>query len=248
MFLKEYKKNIFSQNGEDGIILEILSRLNLLNKKNNWCCEFGAWDGKHGSNTFNLIRKYNFNAVYIEGNKEKFSLLKKFKKQYFKVICFNKYISHRKNSPNLLDKVLLKTKIKKNFEILSIDIDSYDLAVWDSVKKYNPIIVIIEINSSLKPGVYQTHSKLNQGNSFSSTLKVAKKKGYNLVTHTGNCIFIRKNLSKKIYLPDKYIKHPIKLFDYSWLNKKENFIKTLIKNIFPNFFIQILRKIKFSLT
>ena len=33
MFLKEYKKNFFSQNGEDGVLLEILNRLNLLHKK-----------------------------------------------------------------------------------------------------------------------------------------------------------------------------------------------------------------------
>ena len=244
MFLKEYKKNFFSQNGEDGVLLEILNRLNLLHKKNNWCCEFGAWDGKHGSNTFNLIKKYNFNAVYIEGDKKKFSLLKKLKKKYLRIVCFNKYISQKKNSPNLLDKILLKTKIKKNFEILSIDIDSYDLAVWDSVKKYKPIIVIIEINSGLKPGVYQTHTESKQGNSFSSTLKLAKKKGYNLVTHTGNCIFIKKNLSKKIHLPDLLIKYPNKLFDYSWLNKKENFFKILIKNILPNSFVEIVRKIK----
>ena len=111
MFLKEFKKNIFSQNGEDGVLLEILNRLNLLNKKNNWCCEFGAWDGKHGSNTFNLIKKYNFNAVYIEGDKKKFSLLKKLKKKYLRIICFNKYISHKKNSPNLLDKILLKKMV-----------------------------------------------------------------------------------------------------------------------------------------
>ena len=55
MFQK-YKKNFYSQNGEDGIVLEILKRLKL-NLRNKWCCEFGAWDGIHGSNTFNLIKK-----------------------------------------------------------------------------------------------------------------------------------------------------------------------------------------------
>ena len=48
-----YKKNIFSQNGEDGIIEEIFKRLNDVSDKK--CCEFGAWDGKHLSNTCNLI-------------------------------------------------------------------------------------------------------------------------------------------------------------------------------------------------
>ena len=73
MFQK-YKRNIYSQNGEDGIILEILKRLKL-NSKNKWCCEFGAWDGIHGSNTFNLVKNLNYNAVYIEGEKKKYKEL-----------------------------------------------------------------------------------------------------------------------------------------------------------------------------
>ena len=70
MFQK-YRKNIFSQNGEDGVISEILERLKL-NKNNSWCCEFGAWDGIHGSNTFNLVKHSDYNAVYIEGDKKKY--------------------------------------------------------------------------------------------------------------------------------------------------------------------------------
>ena len=55
--LDNFKKNNYSQNGEDGIIKEITKRLKLdKNPKNNWCVEFGAWDGIHGSNTFNLVK------------------------------------------------------------------------------------------------------------------------------------------------------------------------------------------------
>ena len=78
MFQK-YKKNFYSQNGEDGIVLEILKRLKL-NLRNKWCCEFGAWDGIHGSNTFNLIKKKNYNAVYIEGDIKRYQDLLKTKK------------------------------------------------------------------------------------------------------------------------------------------------------------------------
>jgi len=52
LFYKTYAKNVHSQNGEDGIIEEILKRLDI---KNGYVCEFGAWDGIHLSNTFNLV-------------------------------------------------------------------------------------------------------------------------------------------------------------------------------------------------
>ena len=66
-FYKTYSKNIYSQNGEDGIVEELLKRLNI---NNGWVCEFGAWDGINLSNTFNLVKK-GFDAVFIEGDVNK---------------------------------------------------------------------------------------------------------------------------------------------------------------------------------
>ena len=51
MFL-EFRKNNYSQNGEDGVLEKIT---NLLELNNLELCEFGAWDGIQGSNTFNFI-------------------------------------------------------------------------------------------------------------------------------------------------------------------------------------------------
>ena len=65
-----YKKNISSQNGEDGIIEEIFKRIK--NISDYHCCEFGAWDGKYLSNTYNLIKNHNYNALLIEGDKKRF--------------------------------------------------------------------------------------------------------------------------------------------------------------------------------
>ena len=39
VFYNTYAKNIYSQNGEDGIISELLKRLEI---NNGWVCEFGA--------------------------------------------------------------------------------------------------------------------------------------------------------------------------------------------------------------
>ena len=241
--LNRYGKNFFSQNGEDGIIIELLKRLNFRNKI-SWCCEFGAWDGIHGSNTFNLVKNYNFNAVYIESNKNRFKDLLKTQKKYSKIIAINSYVDREKTSTNSLDNILKKTNIKKDFEILSIDIDSYDLDVWKSLTNYRPKVVIIEVNSGIKPGILQTHSIKNNGNSFTSTTNYAKENGYVLVCHTGNCIFVEKKYLKKVKLKKKYIDKPELLFERSWLKKKESNIKKIAVKFLPNKALDFLRKLR----
>ncbi len=73
--LLDFRANTYSQNGEDGVIKEILRRIGLDNDGNRWCVEFGAWDGKHLSNTFLLVESHKWNAIYIEGDAEKFRAL-----------------------------------------------------------------------------------------------------------------------------------------------------------------------------
>ena len=240
--LSKFKKNIYSQGGEDGILQELLKRLNL--GKDGWCCEFGAWDGKVGSNTFNLVKNNNFKAIYIESDKKKFKDLKKTQSKYPNIFAINKAIDKNKNSDDSLNKVLESTKIPSDFEVLSIDIDSYDLDVWETLERYLPKIVVIEVNSSIKPGIIQRHDNENQGNSFSATVNVGNKKGYTLVCHTGNCIFLRDDLKNKINYDKDLLNNPNVLFDKSWLNKKDSFFKYLLKKLLPTFLINILKKLK----
>ena len=238
----DFKKNVYSQNGEDGILEEILKKLDL--RKNGWCCEFGAWDGIHGSNTFNLVKNFSYRAIYIESDKNKFKDLKKTESKYPNIYAINKKIDKNKNSPDSLEKVLEKTKIPLDFEILSIDIDSYDLDVWETLEKYKPKIVVIEINSSIEPGIIQKYDSKNQGNSFSATVEIGKKKGYVLVCHTGNCIFLREDLKNKINYEESSFNNPDILFDRSWLNKRDNILKRILQKLMPVYIVEFLRKIK----
>ena len=208
---KKYAKNVYSQNGEDGIVEELLKRLNI---ENGWVCEFGAWDGKHLSNTFNLIENKNFNAVLIEGNKGKYKDLLKTVKEFPKIVPIQAMVDHN-DSSNSLDNLLKKTDIPNDFEILSIDIDSYDYQVWKSLKVYKPKIVIIEINSSVKvddsewihtPGKYG-------GTGFKPTLELGIEKGYKFILHTGNMFFIRSDLFDKLNIT---YDNPLENFRTDW--------------------------------
>jgi hypothetical protein len=189
---KTYSHNINSQNGEDGILEELMKRLNI---HSGYVCEFGAWDGVYLSNTFNLIQK-GFKSVLIEGDPEKFKDLEKLAKQYPTITPICAWVDHVKDSPNLLDKLLQQTQIPIDFDVLSIDIDSFDYQVWESVEVYRPKIVIIEINllvseSDLNhihtPGIYQ-------GTGIGPMFLLGKKKGYKFLTSTGNAFFIREDL------------------------------------------------------
>ena len=210
-FYKKYSKNIYSQNGEDGIIEELLKRLNI---NNGWVCEFGAWDGKHLSNTFNLVENKKFKAVFIEGDKEKYKDLLKTVEEYPQIIPINAMVDYE-DSSNSLDNLLKKTEIPEDFDILSIDIDSFDYQIWKSLKLYNPKIVIIEINSSVKvdnkewihaPDKYQ-------GTGFLPTYELGINKGYKFILHTGNMFFIRSDLFDKLNIN---YKNPLENFSNNW--------------------------------
>lgn len=221
----KYQSNIYSQNGEDGVIAEILKRLGLFND-NNWCVEFGAWDGKYLSNTFALAERHNFSAVYIEGDREKFQDLLETAKAFRKIVPICAYVDPQPDDENSLDNLLARTKIPKDFELLSIDIDSYDLDVWESLTIFSPKIVVIEINSNIPPGIVWRHSTKLRGNTFTATCNVAQQKGYTPVCHTGNLILVRNDLIDKLNLEDRYLKYPelLFLFDSIWI--LEPFIQT----------------------
>ena len=187
-----YRENIYSQNGEDGIIAEILRRLRI---SNGYVCEFGAADGKYCSNTFALIER-GFRGVYIEYDEDLYKSLLDTCQKYPNMLPIRLKVTTE--GENTLDNILSRTPIPIDFDVLSIDIDSYDYQIWDSVKKYRPKIVIIEINGGIDPNARDIiPNPWQSGTGFWPMRALGESKGYNLICHTGNLIFVRSDLGIK---------------------------------------------------
>jgi len=243
--LEIYRNDVFSQNGEDGIISELLRRLEL--NGNLEIVEFGACDGIYLSNTFNLIKKKLIKkAVYIEADKIFYEKLKKVSEQYSCIVPINKIVEKNKGSANSLENILNTTEIKKEIDLLSIDIDSYDLDVFLSLEKYNPKILIIEVNR-MPLGIYHRHNEKINGNSFSETILEIKKRGMWPVVFTGNIVFVDIKLLEKIKLNKKIKENSDLLYNYHnyfYKYKSFSFLKKLLFITIPIDILNFLYKIK----
>lgn len=189
-----YRRDIYSQNGEDGVIEELSTRLDL---KAGWFCEFGAWDGRHGSNTFNLLLQ-GWSGVMIEGDPRRYHKLQRTASKFpDRLFTRCAYVAADADDAASLASLLSSTPIPTDFDVLSIDIDGPDWHVWNSLTTYLPKVVIIEINSSYPPGTSIIHGE-RQGSSFSATVDLGRRKGYQPVCHTGNLFFVRDDLVARL--------------------------------------------------
>ena len=262
-----YKKNTFSQYGEDGIIEEIFKRLSDVSDKR--CCEFGAWDGKFLSNTCNLITNHNYEAILIEADKNRFDELNiNFPDK--KIIKINKFVNF--SGENSLDNILENNSFNKDFDFLSIDIDGCDYWILESLSKFTPKVICIEFNQSIPNKVefiQEKNMKINQGSSAKSIIDLGLKKNYFPIASTDcNLFFIHNKFKQKItnldkfdinqLLPnsnDNYIycgydgtvftSKPLNLIWHNIIIKKIKILPKIL-NIYPgnyNFFQRILIKI-----
>lgn len=191
IFAKKYGNNIFSQFGEDGILQEILSRLDI---KKGTICEFGAHDGKYCSNSRNLILQ-GWSAKLIEGDKNLFAKLLTLYRSPSHLTVDGTVISDKlinndvvlNNSMVSMDNV--NELVPDMLDVLSIDVDGIDYWLWHSYMG-DAKVVLIEINSSLYPHSHVA-GDAKDGSSYAAMWRLGLSKGYFLLCHTGNMIFIK---------------------------------------------------------
>lgn len=197
--LDQYRKRVYSQNGEDGIIEELLNRFDISKK---YYVEFGGWDGFSFSNTANLRVNKEWEGILFEGDLKRVNSADK----SINIHC--EFITSKN-----VNQIFEKYDIPKEFGLLSIDIDGDDAYVFESLdtNKFSPDIIVIEFNPGLpnhmdikikEMGNTQTQEIIDKGYygaNLYSLYDIAKSKGYEFVTTVDwNVIFIKENLFDKL--------------------------------------------------
>nr|VFK11672.1 MAG: methyltransferase, FkbM family [Candidatus Kentron sp. LPFa] len=204
-WLLDFSHDVTSQTGEDGVIEKIFE---IIEPTNRWCIEFGAWDGKKFSNTYNLIQNKQWNGLLIEGNPSKYQELAQTYAGVECAHCVSGLVALESGS-NSLDAYLEKNGLPIEPDLLSIDIDGNDYHVWSSLQQFRPQVVICEFNPTIPNDVLFVQApdlEINQACSLRALIELAKQKGYELVAAMPwNGIFVVKEAFAKFGIIDNSI-------------------------------------------
>ena len=195
-----YQENIKegkSQNGEDGLLIYIFSKLKTIHK---YAVEFGGGDGEWLSNIYYFRKKLGWDYLLLEENKNQ---VNKGNRNGVK----NLY--HENVTQENINNLFEKYNVPENFDLLSIDIDSLDYFILKNLNttKFRPSIIIIETNPGLPneiPLTVDDSKNSNPGIGYFGTnllaaYDLANEKGYKFVTTVRwNAIFIRKELFEEL--------------------------------------------------
>lgn len=202
-FYNKYAKDItYSQNGEEGLLIEVLRRF----KIDKGCCvETGGHNGKWLSNTALLIDN-GWTGKFIEADYD-----------LWEQCCKNWQGNENvKSVCSFVSADNINAFVDEDCDVLSIDVDGIDYQIFKALEA-KPKIVIIEIDSSIPPDADRFN--IEGGAGYLPMVKLGIEKGYFLLCHTGNLVFVDKKYRKLFpEIKGDGLKNSEEYFRTSWLN------------------------------
>ena len=210
--LLDYKNNDKQcEEGEDSILQKIFD---LIDKKCNYCVEFGAGDGIKHSITYSFRQKGS-NSLLMDGCviMDEYKDGRKFDRRLATSADVNmEEIKKSKADVKIefitkenINELFEKYNVPKDFNLLVIDIDGNDYWIWKALNYY-PDIVMIEFNQWIEPDLnivikYNKDFKTKIKDRYTSAsckamFNLGREKGYTLVSICAdNMIFVKNNLA-----------------------------------------------------
>lgn len=186
--LTPHLKDVYSQNGEDGVIEYLVSEVDLMSG-NNLVVDVGAWDGTYLSNTKYQIDK-GLPGLLIEADPIRAKNCRLLYQDNDRVDVIEKFVG-----PDYPLNELLRDYLKDfRFLLLSIDIDGDDLAVLQTIGEFRPSIVVIEFNPEIPNHCeFKNPPGKRVGNSALAILNFAHSLNYSLAHATSTNLILFQN-------------------------------------------------------
>lgn len=195
--LLTHARNVFSQNGEDGIIAAIFS---VIGCTSQLCCEFGAWDGIHLANTRSLLLS-GWRGVLIEADSNRFASLQGNYLGNSRVTCVEALVDDGRNS---VGSILRSAGIGEELDFLSIDIDGEDFYAFSGLD-VRPRVICVEVNAGHSPAdaaiVPRDVAARNIGQPLPCFVDAGTRLGYRLVCYSANAFFVRNDVGYASEMP-----------------------------------------------
>lgn len=193
--LHAFARRVYSEAGEDGILEKIFERLGV---ESGYFVEFGAWDGRHLSNT-RLLAERGWCGLLIEADEARFGALER-NVDGEKVRAVHAEV--RLSGECRLDEILERAGCPQRFELLSIDVDGDDLGIWMTLERRRPVCVVIEFNVTIPFDVdFVNPPGKSWGSSARTIERVGRSKGYRLVAVAKmNLIFVEADACERARL------------------------------------------------
>jgi len=176
------ERQVFSQQGEDGVIERIFE---IIEPGPRFAVEFGALDGVKNSNMRNLVVNHGWSSFQIEGDEKRARDLAKNYADHPTTRTLHAWVW-----PGNIEILFEENDVPRDLDLLVIDIDSNDYYVWRAIHDFRPKVVMIETNLFFPPPqlmVIDFHpmnywdQTYYTGASLQSLTNLAKKKGYELL-------------------------------------------------------------------
>ncbi len=194
-----HERQVWSQNGEDGVIEEIFSRIGVDART---FVEFGCGNGVE-NNTAYLLHQ-GWQGLWIDADSK---LVARIRRSHEFLLSSGalRMVESSVTAANV-ERLFDGADVPDSVDLMSIDIDGNDYWVWEAIERWKPRVVVIEYNAMWPPNVSWVQSYepdrmwaggSHHGASLAALGSLADRKGYKLV-HCDlagvNAFFVRSDL------------------------------------------------------
>jgi hypothetical protein len=198
--LARFEHQVYSQNGEDGILAEIFRRIGVSTR---YFVEIGVGDGLE-NNTVHLLSR-GWAGIWMEGSSKSAAVIRRELNRLIgskKLTLIESFIT-RENVSSLLE----QAGVPADIDLLSIDIDRNTFYIWEALADYKPRVVVVEYNAIMPPELdwkvqYRADQWYDGSLYFGASLKAFEilggRLGYSLVGCDlcgVNAFFVRNDLT-----------------------------------------------------